>query len=389
MSQYQYIAFQAIDRPLSNKQLKFISDQSSRADYDEWSYEVEYNYGEFRGDVDGMLRHGYDIFMNYMSYGEREIKISFPDGLPFGKEVLNTFVDYEGLNWTFDETDQSGILTVSPYYSYNPSYVDNFESALDAIAKLRASLLDGDLRVLYLLWLCSSPHTYEFEYDEIIEPPVPHGLGEIAQEYQILFHFFDSPPSLLQAAAEGIPGANVCSLDKDDAIQKWLQTIEPSRQLEILRRLLNEDSYQLKQELLAEVQSEQPRNIWPCLPPSRTFQELVDRSDEIDEAVKAERIRIAEAEAELELQQAEKERQQYLAEIRSNPSLIFEQASQLIKLRTATHYQSATKLLLDIREAIGGSEGNDVVTKYVAQLIDQYPTRSAMKSQFQKAGLTN
>jgi hypothetical protein len=45
MSQYQYVAFRAIDAPVSGKNLKFMRDQSTRAEVTAWSFENEYHFG--------------------------------------------------------------------------------------------------------------------------------------------------------------------------------------------------------------------------------------------------------------------------------------------------------------------------------------------------------
>ena len=59
--------------------------QSSRAEFNKWEFEVEYHYSSFRGDICGMLRNGYDIFLSSASYGCREIGIRLPNGFPFAK----------------------------------------------------------------------------------------------------------------------------------------------------------------------------------------------------------------------------------------------------------------------------------------------------------------
>ena len=68
MSEYQYLEFQAVDRPLNDKQLAFAERQSSRAEVSRRSLTVEYHYSDFRGDVDGLLRSGFDVFLHYANY---------------------------------------------------------------------------------------------------------------------------------------------------------------------------------------------------------------------------------------------------------------------------------------------------------------------------------
>ena len=58
MSEYQFLAFRAVDRPLTARDLAFARKQSSRAEITRWGFENEYHFGDFHGDADGLLRHG-------------------------------------------------------------------------------------------------------------------------------------------------------------------------------------------------------------------------------------------------------------------------------------------------------------------------------------------
>ncbi|MGD9857462.1 MAG: hypothetical protein AB7U20_21175 [Planctomycetaceae bacterium] len=56
MSEYQYVEFRAVDRPLTDAELDFANQQSTRAEVSRWSLRNEYHYGSFRGDVQGPRR---------------------------------------------------------------------------------------------------------------------------------------------------------------------------------------------------------------------------------------------------------------------------------------------------------------------------------------------
>ena len=60
MSEYQFLAFRAVDRPLTDRDLVYARKQSSRAEITRWYFENEYHFGDFGGDADGLLHHGYD-----------------------------------------------------------------------------------------------------------------------------------------------------------------------------------------------------------------------------------------------------------------------------------------------------------------------------------------
>jgi hypothetical protein len=116
VSEYQYVVFHAVDGPLNDKQLEFARRQSTRADVSRWSLSVEYHYSSFRGDVDGLLRRGYDVYLEYTNYGSREIKLRLPRGMPFAKSVWSKYVDGEQLNWKSDTQGSGGILSLHPFH---------------------------------------------------------------------------------------------------------------------------------------------------------------------------------------------------------------------------------------------------------------------------------
>ena len=179
MSEYQYIEFQAVDRQLNDKQLEFAERQSSRAEVSRRSLTVEYHYSDFRGDVDGLLRHGFDVFLHYANYGVREIRLRLPSGLPFEKSVCSEFVDGERLKWSNDAKGKGGILALCPYHEAGEmAEAWEFDQYVDAAVQVRGKLIAGDLRALYLLWLCAADDDYN-DPDETIEPPVPHGMAEL------------------------------------------------------------------------------------------------------------------------------------------------------------------------------------------------------------------
>src|SRR6266850_3591244 len=101
MSEYQYIAFRAIDRPVSEKDLAYMRRQSSRAEITPWTFDNEYHYGDFHGDALTMLRRGYDIYLHYANFGTRKLLIRLPHNLPdspgaspyFGEDGLQFLKD--------------------------------------------------------------------------------------------------------------------------------------------------------------------------------------------------------------------------------------------------------------------------------------------------------
>lgn len=76
MSEYQYIHFLAVDRPLGEKQLAYLERQSTRANVSRWEFKNEYHYGDFHGNANEMLRQGYDLHLHFANFGIRKLLIS-------------------------------------------------------------------------------------------------------------------------------------------------------------------------------------------------------------------------------------------------------------------------------------------------------------------------
>ena len=75
MSEYQVVAFRAIDGPVSEKNLTYMRGQSSRAEITAWSFDNVYQFGDFHGNAREMLRRGYDIHLHYANFGIRRLLI--------------------------------------------------------------------------------------------------------------------------------------------------------------------------------------------------------------------------------------------------------------------------------------------------------------------------
>jgi len=181
VSENQYVVFRAVDGPLNDKQLEFAQRQSTRAEVSQWSLSVEYHYSSFRGDVDGLLRRGYDVYLEDTNYGSREIKLRLPRGMPVAKSVWSKYVDGEQLNWKSDAKGSGGILSLHPLHEAGElEEVWETQKYLDAAIHVRERLMSGDLRALYLLWLCAADDDYN-DPAELIEAVGGDEGGKIAR----------------------------------------------------------------------------------------------------------------------------------------------------------------------------------------------------------------
>ena len=385
MSEFQVVKFRAVDRPLTDKQMEFMDRQSSRAEFSKWDFSVEYHYSSFRGDIDGMLRNGYDIFIMDSNIGRRELRLRLPMGLPFSKGVISRYLCVEGLSWEKDKNGAGGILCISPALE-DVSYLEiDFGDLFEAATALREMLMSGDLRALYFIWLCC---LYDFNQDleELVEPPVPHGLADFPDSVKFLIELFEVDPLIVDAASEGIPDFDSDEI-KSNMERKWIASLSPNQLTEIVRMLLCGDAVDLKNSLQAEMRSQLPAIEWPASNLQRTAETLMNLGETVRKKVDQQNRIKAAAKAKRDAKKAEKERQLRMVEIKAAPDAWLKRASKLVEERGTDNYREAASLLADLREAIGGVEGEKIARKHAAHLAKKHPTLSILKSSLRKCGL--
>ena len=386
MSEYQYVGFQAVDRPLNDQQLEFAQRQSTRAEVTRWSLSVEYQYSSFRGDVDGLLRGGFDVYLQHSNYGTREIKLRLPHGLPFAESDWSKYVDGEQLNWTRDDQGSGGILTLHPFHETG-DIEDVWESqrSLDAVIGVRERLLSGDLRALYLLWLCAADDDNN-DPAEMIEPPVPHGISEVAAYGEDILSFFGLDPLLLVAAGSGVaPAPNAVSENR--LVAQWIESLPNPRAKEEIHHMLVGDTASVKARLLAEIRETQNPGGWPTSDRQRSLDQLMQQTAALRAEEGKKQARQAQATAKREAAKAERERADRMKEMLKAPDKWLHEADRLVDARGTDNYKAAAEILHDLREAVGGEEGDRMARRHAAHLAKKYPTLNQLKSSLRKRGL--
>jgi len=386
VSEYQYVVFQAVDGPLTDKQLQYAERQSTRADVSRWSFSVEYHYSSFRGDVDGLLRRGYDVFLQHTNYGVREIWLRLPHGMPFPKSTWSKYVDGDELTWKKDTKGHGGILSLHP--CHEPGELEEVwetKSYLDASIYVRERLTNGDLRALYLLWLCAAYDDYT-DPDEIVEPPVPHGISGMETRCGELLWFFGLDPLMLRAAGKGVEAAP-SDRSKDQPVAQWIKSLDDPRASDLLLELLTGDTAGVKARALAEVRDSQSPSHWPTTDKRRSFAELLGQTEDLRSDENAKAARKAEAKAKREAAKAERQRAERMKEMVKDPKSWLRKSEQLVDARGTHNYKAAAEILYDLREAVGGDEGETMTRRHAAHLAKKHPTLNHLKSSLRKRGL--
>ncbi|OWK37861.1 hypothetical protein [Fimbriiglobus ruber] len=221
MSEFQRIAFRAIDDPVSEENLRYMEQQSSRAEITPWAFDNEYHYGGFRGNAAEMLRRGYDLHLHYANFGVRKVMIRLPNGFPDAKAAAPYLVENE-LSFVKDERGPGGNLCIEPCSeSDDLEELWDIDDLVDELAPLRAEILEGDLRPLYLAHLAVSRDS-NHDPEETTEGPVPGGLDKLTDAQQALAKLYGLDDSLLAAAAAKAPPLTGSSDPRSNSVvQNW------------------------------------------------------------------------------------------------------------------------------------------------------------------------
>lgn len=375
MSEYQYYEFQAIDRPLSDKEMKALRAVSTRAEITQRSFINEYSYGDFKGDVDDWMAKYFDAFIYYANWGTHIFKLSFPVELLDFTSIESYCQDSNDGLEVFKKNNKI-TLSFSSGNEGDGEWIEAGEWPLSSLLPIRNDLIRGDFRALYIGWLSGVQDVEEWnedeEYDdydkETLEPPVPPGLAELNESLISLVEFLEVDQDWLDAAA-----ARSVSLKdtifSQEAVHQWLANMDSAKKDEWLGQILAESMgghqkslTQLLQSFLKthhkmEDSKEQKR---------RSVEEL--RVEAKDRAEKRKQLKAEKKAQEKEGKEKEHRlaREKHLKTLRGQEAILWREVEDLINKGIATSYKKAIELLIDLRDL--AMQGND--DKFPIKLSD-------------------
>jgi hypothetical protein len=372
MSEYQYVAFRAIDAPVSEENLRFMRRQSTRAEITAWAFDNEYHFGDFNGDAEEMLRRGYDFHLHYADFGIRKLMIRFPDGLPDAK-AAEAYFEEEGFELLKDKRGRGGILCVEPYHEAgDEENLFELDAVIERLIPLREEILAGDLRPLYLANLavaCDGNH----DPAEQKEAPVPAGLDSLTRAQRALAEFFGLSDALLSAAAKE-SGATPQKSRLESGCEDWVRLQAEQIKNDWLSRVLA-DPRAARAAILAEFQKANPKESWPTGVSSRTISELRDLAEEIQDSRNRKRA-----------QAAARNRAEKLARMAQDPTPTLRETDKLVKERSRSSYSRIAELLADLREALSGTDKQNLPESHAQVLKRQNPTLNTLTAELRSRG---
>jgi hypothetical protein len=251
MSEYQYYEFQAIDRPLTEKEMGELRSYSTRARITSTSFINDYSWGSFKGDEDAWMEKYFDAFLYLANWGTHVLKLRLPSRL-LNLNTARSYCSDAGQTMFVSKKNGKVILTFVSEDEQGGEWIEG-EGCLSSIISVRAEIARGDLRALYLGWLlCLQGGEFD---DEEEEPPVPPGLGQLSASLESLVEFLRIDSDLLDVAARASQRLEQTSPkmgeirkwvgrlptgEKDDLIARFIKGEEPALAIELMRRFIEE-----------------------------------------------------------------------------------------------------------------------------------------------------
>jgi hypothetical protein len=233
MSEYQYYEFQAVDRPLTEKEMTTLRGFSSRATITPTRFVNSYSFGSFKGDPSKWIEEYFDAFLYLSNWGTRELFLRLPArALPL--RVAKAYCSSDSASAR--SKDGHVLLEIrSGEEEGGGEWIDEDDATrwLPSLVPLRADLAGGDLRTLYLAWLLAAQNDQLDDGDA--EPHCPPGLRSLSASLDAFVEFMRLDRDLVEAAAAGSPAVEPAD---DAALEGWVAALPEAAKTSLLVRLV-------------------------------------------------------------------------------------------------------------------------------------------------------
>ena len=381
MSEYQYYEFQAVDRPLTAKEMAELRSYSTRARITPTSFVNDYAWGNFKGNEDAWMEKYFDAFLYVANWGTHVLKLRLPVRL---LDVATARPYCAGERALVREKGQKTILSFASEDEEGGEWIQG-EEQLSSLISLRSDLARGDLRALYLGWLlCAQSGDLA---DDEVEPPVPAGLTQLSASLESLVEFLRVDTDLLAAAAIASP--SLANIEADPAaVREWLAQVPIAEKDGYLAQLMAGNEGALASELVQRMRREcrADRGVSEMVRKRRTVAELLRAGEE----AAGERERIAAEKAAKEKEQrdraAARARAKHLDQLAGKEPALWEKVEHLVATKLPKSYDQVLGLLVDLRD-LAARKDAAVFRRRIEAFRTAHARKPTLISRLDKAGL--
>ncbi len=393
MSEYQYYEFRAIDRSLTKTEMDELRALSTRATITSTSFVNVYNFGDFRGDPEELMKRYFDAFVYVANWGTHRFMLRLPHEL-IDSATASRYAVEEYL-----QVQTSGEHLILEFLSQEDegSWEDEGDDWLNDLLPLRGDLERGDFRALYLGWLAHAwlgsfddeDDEEDEDYVEVMEPPVPAGLRQLSPALQKLVEFLRIDSDILEVAAErSATRGEIESIPGDQ--QEWIRNLPGPDKDALLLRLLADEERSLKLELLRRFQRETapPVTLASNLASgSRTVAEILS---EARQRAQTRRREVAERRAR---EQARRDRERaearaaHLDDLATRQEQTWGQIESLVERKRPAEYDQAVTNLKDLREVAIRTQSPETFSARLVELRRRHAKKVSFLQKLDQAKL--
>jgi hypothetical protein len=351
MSEYQYYDLKAIDRALTKTEMTTLRSISTRAVITSTSFTNHYEWGDLKADPLKLLATYFDAFVYVANWGAREFHLRLPQELVDAKQ-LKAMLPGKSVQ----VRGAGKFVTISFESEVEPD--DDWDDGtgwMGSLISLRADLLRGDFRCLYLGWLFSVQNG-EFS-DEVLEPPVSAGLRELSAPYNSLIEFLGIDEDLVEVAASASEPLKAGPSRKE--LAAWIRGLPEKEKDGLLVDALTEMDERWRIELLRRFEHENVAVSDHGAVDRRRVADLLAashaRAEERKRKLNAQRA----AEAALEKAKEEANRTLFLDQLAKREKAVWKEVDAYIQKRQPNDYDRAVALLSNLRDLAVRQGGED------------------------------
>jgi len=380
MSEYQYYEFLALDNPLTPQQTSYLRTLSSRAQITPVSFTNEYNWGDFKGNPNELMKLFFDAHIYVANWGTAIFMLRVPlDAIP--TEIAEAF---ELDNFiSFDKTKDHWVITwrLDESENYERFGLETGSGWMVRLSPIRDELLRNDFRSLYIGWLAAV--TWEQVEESNLEPLPLSGLDNPTAAQQALVKFLEVDEDLVAGAGIVRPKMIIKEPSQHE-IEDWLKNLPQDEISSIMMQLLKGQGIQAERTLKKQFYTWQHRlqNNKEQLPPLSVAE--IKKNAEIAKEKRLERYK-------LQQQKLEKKRQEkrkaYLISLANDLPNAWQRVQQIIERGSGQAYDEACQLIVDISEACSFDTGKDSFNLQLNKNIPDLMRRKALMQRLEKVGL--
>jgi len=379
MSEYQYYEFLAVDRPLTEGEMGELSGISTRADITPTSFINEYNWGDLKANPANLLQRYFDVFVYAANWGTHRLGLRIPN------DALD--LKTAGQYLTGDRASSKvgkGCVVVD--LRSDVEYPEDWEDGrgwMASLAPVRADLLRGDLRPLYIAWLaCIQDGDIN---DNAPEPPVPAGLCQLTSAQLRLAEFLRVDGYLLEAAANNSED----EVHTPDGLANWIASLPVKEKDRLLVTVTQGQEIQVGAALVrryrrhlvktrAGLKTAFRHGVGALLEAAATRRE--EHENELARRAEKERKRREALEA--------KARTKHLDALAKRENAAWKEVEQLVSSKRPNAYDDAVVLLRDLRDLAERAKKPERFTSKITALTVCHSGKRSFVARLCKAGLT-